>query len=268
MTETVAARVDRSGSANLVWETPRTGDSSGTAAEYDAMAEEYTADNDGVFNALYERPAMLSFLGDVVGKRVLDIGCGAGQLSLALSQQNASVIGIDVSSRMVELAKKRLGNQIEFRVHDLSQPLPFEDSSFDIVVASLVMHYLEDWIPALREIRRVLTPQGCMAFSTHHPTMDWKLHSPANYFTKKQSTEVWVKGGKPFEVTTWRRPLAEISREISEAGLVISRIDEPMPQPSLHSIEPATDAYLRSRPHFLFFRLVRLLNDAPERTDR
>lgn len=62
--------------------------------------------------------------------------------------------------------------------------------------------------------------------------MDWKLHSPDNYFTKKQYTEVWVKGGKPFEVTTWRRPLAEISREISEAGLVVSRIDEPMPQPS------------------------------------
>ena len=119
-------------------------DSSDTAAEYDAMAEEYTAENDdGVFNALYERPAMLSFLGEVAGRRVLDIGCGAGQLSLALSQRNAAVIGIDVSSRMVELAKKRLGNQIDVRVHDLSQPLPFEDSSFDIVVASLVMHYLE-----------------------------------------------------------------------------------------------------------------------------
>ena len=96
--------------------------------------------------------------------------------------------------------------------------------------------------------------------------MDWKLHSPDNYFTKKQYTEVWVKGGKPFEVTTWRRPLAEISREISEAGLVVSRIDEPMPQPSLHAIEPATDAYLRSRPHFLFFRLVR--HPDAERTDR
>ena len=69
--------------------------SSNTAAEYDAMAEEYTADNDyGVFNALYERPAMLSFLGDVAGKRVLDIGCGAGQLSHELTQRNAKITGI------------------------------------------------------------------------------------------------------------------------------------------------------------------------------
>jgi ubiquinone/menaquinone biosynthesis C-methylase UbiE len=233
-------------------------DSSSTAAQYDAMAEEYTADNDdGVFNALYERPAMLSFLDGVDGMRVLDIGCGAGQLSQALTQREAKVTGIDVSSRMIELARKRLGNQTDFRVHDLAKPLPFDDSSFDIAVASLVMHYLEFWTPALSEIRRVLTPQGRMVFSTHHPTMDWKLHSPDNYFTKKQSTEVWVKGGKPFEVTTWRRPLAEISREISEAGLVINRIDEPMPDTSLHTIEPAKDAYLRTHPHFLFFCLTR-----------
>lgn len=99
-------------------------DSSSTAAQYDAMAEEYTADNDdGVFNALYERPAMLSFLEEVDGMRVLDIGCGAGQLSHALIQRNAKVTGIDVSSRMIELAQKRLGNQIDLRVHDLAQPL-------------------------------------------------------------------------------------------------------------------------------------------------
>jgi ubiquinone/menaquinone biosynthesis C-methylase UbiE len=212
-------------------------DSSNTAAEYDAMAEEYTADNDdGEFNALYERPAMLSFLGDVSGMRVLDIGCGAGQLSYELIRRNAEVTGIDVSARMIELAQKRLGNEIDLRVHDLSKPLPFDDSSFDIVVASLVMHYLEHWAPALNEVRRVLTPKGTMAFSTHHPTMDWKLHSPENYFTKKQSTKVWVKGGKPFEVTNWRRPLAEISREVSEAGLVISRIDEPMPHERFASL--------------------------------
>jgi ubiquinone/menaquinone biosynthesis C-methylase UbiE len=233
-------------------------DSSNTAAEYDAMAEEYTADNDGgVFNALYERPAMLSFLGDVSGKRVLDIGCGAGQLSHELSRRNAEISGIDVSPRMIELAQKRLGNEIDLRVHDLSKPLPFDDSSFDVVVASLVMHYLEHWAPALSEVRRVLTPKGTMAFSTHHPTMDWKLHSPENYFTKKQTTEVWVKGGKPFNVTTWRRPLAEISREISEAGLVINRIDEPMPHTRLRELEPAIDARLRTRPHFLFFCLAK-----------
>ena len=45
---------------------------------------------------------MLSFIGDIAGMRVLDIGCGAGQLSHALIQRNAKVTGIDVSSSMVE----------------------------------------------------------------------------------------------------------------------------------------------------------------------
>ncbi len=85
------------------------------------------------------------------------------------------------------------------------------------------------------------------------------MNHPDNYFAKKQTTEIWVKGGKPFEVTTWRRPLAEISREISDAGLLISRIDEPMPHPSLEEIEPGKNTYLRTRPHFLFCRLVRYL---------
>jgi ubiquinone/menaquinone biosynthesis C-methylase UbiE len=230
-----------------------------SAAEYDAMAEDYTGDNDGgAFNALYERPAMLSILGDVTGMRVLDIGCGAGQLSHELIKQGAQTSGIDVSARMIELARRRLGDRIDLRVHDLSEPLPFADSSFDMVVASLVMHYLEHWTPVLSEVRRVLAPQGACVFSTHHPTMDWKLHSPADYFAKKQSTEVWVKGGKPFEVTTWRRPLSAMSTEIRAAGLVIEQIDEPPPHPSLSALNPAIDSYLRTRPHFLFFRLIPL----------
>jgi ubiquinone/menaquinone biosynthesis C-methylase UbiE len=232
-------------------------DGARSAAEYDAMAEDYTTDNDGgSYNALYERPAMLSMLGDVAGMRILDVGCGAGQLSHELVEHGALVSGIDVSARMIELAQSRLGDRVELRVHDLSEPLPFTDASFDLVVASLVMHYLERWTPALSEVRRVLTSEGACVFSTHHPTMDWKLQSPENYFAKKQSTETWIKGGKPFEITAWRRPLSAMCAEISDAGLVIERIDEPEPHPSLRASDPATDTYLRTKPHFLFFRLT------------
>ena len=57
-------------------------DSERAAEQYDAMAADYASDNDdGVFNALYERPAMVDLLGEVDGLRVLDVGCGAGQLS-------------------------------------------------------------------------------------------------------------------------------------------------------------------------------------------
>ena len=232
-------------------------DGTRAAEQYDAMAAEYSADNhDGAYNSLYERPAMLSMLGDVTGLRILDIGCGAGQLSHQLVAGGALLTGIDVSPAMVEIARGRLGELATFTVGDLSEPLPFGPGSFDLAVASLVMHYIKDWTPVLKEILRVLTPDGSLTFSTHHPTMDWRLHSRTDYFAKKQSTETWVKGGRPFEVTTWRRPLAEISREIRDAGFVIDLIEEPMPAESLAHIDPSASEYLRTHPHFLFVRAL------------
>jgi hypothetical protein len=45
-----------------------------------------------------------------------------------------------------------------------------------------VLHYLADWVGPLTEFHRVLAPHGAVVFSTHHPAMDWQLHSPEDYF--------------------------------------------------------------------------------------
>ena len=116
------------------------------ANDYDGFAEAYAADNENnLQNAYYERPAMLALAGDVTGRRILDAGCGAGPLSAALRDRGADVTGIDASSGMVALARRRLGDEADLRVADLGDPLPFADGAFDDVVASLVLHYLEDW---------------------------------------------------------------------------------------------------------------------------
>ncbi len=247
----------RSGDVVLIGSDSSMSDGTTAAEQYDAMASEYSADNDdGIFNSLYERPAMLGMLGDVAGLRVLDVGCGAGQLSSALIDRGATVTGVDVSGGMIDIARARLGDSARFEVADLSDPLDFESGCFDLVVASLVIHYIEDWVPVLREIRRVLTATGALVFSTHHPTMDWKLHSRDDYFAKKRSTETWTKGGLPFEVTTWRRPLRAMSEEIRSAGFVIEMLDEPAPTQELATLEPATNEYLTTHPHFLFVKVI------------
>src|SRR5215470_14504415 len=145
---------------------------------YDQFAAAYAADNESnAFNALYERPSMLALVGDVRGKRVLDVGCGSGALAEALLGRGASnVTGLEISRAMAELARRRLGERINIQVADLGQPLTMcTDESFDIVAASLVLHYLEHWEQPLLELRRVLVPGGVLAISTHHPTMDWRL---------------------------------------------------------------------------------------------
>lgn len=225
------------------------------AAQYDLIAAAYAREQ-GPYNSFYERPAMLRLLGDITGQRVLDAGCGAGPLTLELCKRGASVLGLDVSPNMIDIARERLGDRAELHIADLLQPLPVDDDSFDLVVASLTMHYLRDWTPTLNEFRRALKPDGTIVMSTHHPTMDWKRFGGGDYFAKKQITETWDRGGKPFDVTFWRRPLSAMSAEIEAAGLRVARLDEPMPAEGMAAADPKSDAYLRTNPHFLFLTLV------------
>src|SRR5713226_9602569 len=89
-----------------------------------SAAAAYAADNEAnATNALYERPAMLELLGDLRGKRVLDVGCGAGVLAEAMLERGASVTGLELSASMAELAHKRLGGRGSVIVADLAEPL-------------------------------------------------------------------------------------------------------------------------------------------------
>ena len=86
---------------------------------------------------------------------------------------------------------------------DLGRPLPFPDSAFDDVVASLVLHYLEDWTAPLAELRRVLKPGGRLIASVNHPIAGHPLVRPgADYF----STYQWTKKSPPpaARATCWR----------------------------------------------------------------
>jgi len=197
------------------------------------MGAAYAAANaDGASNAYYERPATIALLGDVTGLRVLEVGCGPGGLTHWLAEHGAVVTAMDVSREMIRLASERLGDRARLLTADLSDPLTFAaDASVDLVVASLVLHYLADWTAPLAEFHRVLAPGGTVVFSTHHPAMNWQLHSPEDYFAIMQVTETWHKGGQPFDVTFWRRPLTAMTAAITSAGFVIDQLVEPAPLP-------------------------------------
>jgi ubiquinone/menaquinone biosynthesis C-methylase UbiE len=235
----------------------RVADGNATAREYDAMAADYAAHNAvGSYNAYYERPATIALLGDVNGRRVLEAGCGAGVLTTLLADRGAAVTAFDVSPAMLELARLAIGDRAELLVADLSRPLSFApDGRFDLVVASLVLHYIRDWEAVLREFRRVLKPDGAVVFSTHHPAMDWRLHSADDYFAVKHVTEIWRAGSGEYEVSFWRRPLTAMCDAIAAAGFVIERLTEPEPLPELADRDPEAYQAIRTKPRFLFFRL-------------
>jgi demethylmenaquinone methyltransferase/2-methoxy-6-polyprenyl-1,4-benzoquinol methylase/phosphoethanolamine N-methyltransferase len=106
------------------------------------------------------------------GDNVLDVGCGSGNLTLTSKQyagHAGSVNGIDASSEMIELARKKatqMGTDVVFDVA-LIEKLPFGDSTFDVVISRLVMHHLPDdlKLQAFVEILRTLKSGG-LAFLT------------------------------------------------------------------------------------------------------
>lgn len=202
------------------------------ANDYDSFAENYSVDNESnLLNGYYERPAMIHLAGNVNGHRVLDAGCGSGPLSTALRGKGAIVSGFDSSSAMVELARQRLGENAALHVADLSQPLPFADGAFDDVVASLVLHYLQDWLAPLAELRRVLKPGGRLILSVNHPTV-YKLTNPrADYFAITQYSEEHTFNGQSTVLTYWHRPLHSMTDAFTEAGFRISVISEPPASP-------------------------------------
>ena len=227
-----------------------------TAADYDGFAEAYSAQNDsGFFNAHYARPEMLRLAGDVSGRRILDAGCGSGPLSAALLDRGAVVTGFDVSAAMVELARKRLGDDADLQVADLAAPLPFADAEFDDAVSSLVLHYLEDWAVPLAELRRVLKPGGRLIASVNHPAAYAIGYPEADYFALTKYSEDYVFGDQTVWLTFWHRPLHAMADAFAAAGFRIAAISEPPPAPDTPPELLPPDLNGRSFIGFLFFGL-------------
>ena len=98
------------------------------------------------------------------GSRVLDVGCGTGDMSAELMRSGYEVWGFDLAGEMVRYVRERLGAD-RFHVGD-AEHINFPDSHFDAIVCLGVLEYLDRDEPALREIHRVLKPNGKAVIST------------------------------------------------------------------------------------------------------
>jgi SAM-dependent methyltransferase len=223
--------------------------------DYDSFAEAYSAENEtSLVNAYYARPAILDLAGDVAGQRILDAGCGSGPISAALRDRGAIMTGFDSSTRMLELARQRLGDDVDLQVADLGGPLPFPNGAFDDVIAALVLHYLEDWTAPLAELRRVLTPGGRLIVAVDHPfaitLMQREEGRTFRYFETCNWTEEWAYDGQTAPMSFWHRPLHAMTDAFTAAGFRISVISEPPPAPEAHELFPAE---LEGKSAFLCF---------------
>lgn len=158
-----------------------------------------------------------------------------------------------MSPEMVEATYRRVGNKAEVLCCDLEGKLPFADESFDLIVGSLVLHYVQDWKPTFAEFQRILKPKGSLIFSIHHPMMDIHLSEEKEYFNTELIIDTWKRQGKLIKVPFYRRPLQTILNE-TLSYFSIEKILEPQPTEECKEKAPESYERLTKNPHFLIIK--------------
>jgi ubiquinone/menaquinone biosynthesis C-methylase UbiE len=228
-------------------------------AAYEEMAEKYNELIDHKpHNAYYDRPNTLQLLPEVHGKTILDAACGPGKYAEILMAKGAIVKGFDISPKMIDLAIRRNNQQGEFFVHDLSNRLDkIENSSCDIVLCALALHYVEDWTLTIQEFYRVLKPNGILVLSIEHPFYEFNFFKSNNYFGVEHVKCTWSGFGNPIEVSSFRRPLNECLSPLTDHGFYIDKLLEPKPTKEFEQLDPRHFKELNEFPAFMCIRAVK-----------
>jgi SAM-dependent methyltransferase len=126
-----------------------------------------------------------------------------------------------------------------------------EDETSDVVLSSLVLHYVGDLLAVFSEWARVLRPSCLLVFSTHHPIHQATILDPG-YLHAEIIQEEWGWLGE--KMRYYRRPLRDLTEPLANAGFVIERICEPSPSEALKISDPEEFDQLCRVPAFIFVR--------------
>ena len=132
-----------------------------------------------------------SQIGDIKGKRVLEIGCGRGAFSKYLLSCGADLVAADFSSSAIDIAKRLLADSppCDIRVADI-QNIPFGDNEFDLVISLETLEHVPDWKKGLSELVRVTKPDGQLVITTPNYFGGQGLYRAYRNLTGRPFTEV------------------------------------------------------------------------------
>lgn len=202
-------------------------------SRYDAVRAQ-----SGAPHLALEKPLVLGFIGDLQGRRILDLGCGeAGLARDALERGAACYVGLDGSPLLLARARSGAeGRPIELRCVDLETWQPDRHESFDIAVSQLALHYVRNLGGLFRAVSRALKPGGCFVFSVEHPIFTSSYEREAeddiavalrvhHYFVEGERVHEWLDA----EVLKFHRTLETYLNGLSAAGLRFDVLSEGRP---------------------------------------
>jgi SAM-dependent methyltransferase len=210
---------------------------------WDADADAYLAEHgdflgeaDLVWCPENLREADVHLLGDVTGRRILEVGCGSAPCARYLAREGASVVAFDLSAGMLahaQAAAGRTGTEVPLIQADVCE-LPFRDECFDLAFSAFgAIPFVADSALAVRQVARVLRPGGRWVFSATHP-MRWAfpddpgplgLTAIQSYFDRAPYVEVDADGVPAY--VEHHRTMGDRIREIVAAGFVLRDVIEP-----------------------------------------
>jgi 2-polyprenyl-3-methyl-5-hydroxy-6-metoxy-1,4-benzoquinol methylase len=231
---------------------------------YDCYAEAYaamiaeSARADFSFYHHVVAPQVFAYLGDVAGRTVLDAGCGEGTLARLLAERGAQVTAIDISPRLVELARAQdpLGH-VTYAVRDLSQGLPHVDP-FDLVVSNLVLNDVYDYRGYLATLGAVTKAGGRLVISMNNPYSAVLREKAASYFDSGSATLYQGLSKAGVRVYYFHRTMEDYVRAFRSAGFLARsladiRVTPEMPLPA----SPTLDLQYRF-PFIMVLELVKV----------
>ena len=203
-----------------------------------------------------EWPALQKLLLNFKGKRVLDLGCGYGWHCIYAMEQGAlSATGVDLSEKMLAVARQKTAYPEVTYLHQSIEDIAFPPESFDIVLSSLALHYVESFEAVVQKIRTCLTADGVFIFSVEHPvftaygSQDWYydadgniLHFPVdNYFYEGERQAIFL--GET--VRKYHKTLTTYLNGLLINGFELLHVVEPQPPVHMLSIEGMQDEMRR-----------------------
>lgn len=179
-----------------------------------------------------------SFFDEIVpspGRATLDLGCGEGRVARDLTERGHSVTAVDSAPSMLAAAREA-DSSGEYVLADAAS-LPFDNGTFDLVVAYNSLMDVDDMPGAVRECARVLEPGGRLAICVTHPFMDagwFQSKDPdapfvveGSYLGTRRFEGTFERDGLEITFRGWCHALADYGRALENAGFLVERIREP-----------------------------------------
>lgn len=218
-----------------------------------------------------EKPSVYEAIGDIRDTDILVLGCGSGVECDELKQKGArKVHGIDSAKGLIEIAQKEYQN-CTFSCEDI-RSFVVQKETYDVCIASLVMHYIPEWDETFSRVWQSLRPGGIFVMSLNHPVkfgadivrgaeysamLGYEKGKSGvkvcgDYLNKRKIKDVWLGG---LEVEFYHQSMEDILKKVLNSQFTLVSLSEPKPIKRAEKEDPEFYEIHSKIPQFLVIKL-------------